>query len=111
MTLLLSKIDKNRPQMAKGIKTGGRQKGTQNKVTGTTKEMISQIVTRELPRLPGLLDQMGPKEKVDCILKLLPYIMPKLAPVEAPKEQSPSERNRMLFQMFKAQSSQNTVVK
>lgn len=71
--------------MAKGLKTGGRKKGTTNLVSGTTKEMITQIITKELTRLPALFDLMEPKEKVDCIIKLLPYIMPKIAPTEAPK--------------------------
>ena len=96
--------------MAKGLKTGGRKKGTSNLLTGTTKEMISQIVARELQKLPGLLEQMEPKEKADCIFKLLPFIVPKMASIEDPKEQNPNERSRMLHQMFKAQNSQNSIL-
>ena len=68
--------------MAKRIKTGGRKKGTTNKLTGTTRELISQIVTQELRKLPDLLNQMEPKEKADCIIKLLPYVSTKMISVE-----------------------------
>ena len=89
--------------MAKGVKTGGRQKGTPNKLTGSVKEMLTQFVTNEVQHLPTLLNKLEPKEKIDFIVKLLPYIIPKMSPVESQKEQNKHERNRMLYQMFKAE--------
>jgi hypothetical protein len=77
--------------MAKGLKTGGRQKGTSNKLSGTVKEMITQFVENEVRQLPGLLSQMEPKEKADLILKLLPYIIPKIAPADTSTEKKPEE--------------------
>jgi len=47
---------------AKGYKTGGRKKGTLNKVTGTVCEMISKSISKELEILPQLLNQLEPKE-------------------------------------------------
>ncbi|MGQ7867831.1 hypothetical protein [Sunxiuqinia sp. sy24] len=88
--------------MAKGIKTGGRQKGTSNKLTGTVKEMIGQLVAKEIEHLPTILNKLEPKEKAEFIIKLLPYILPKKAPVEEPKE-NPTNRNRFIHSMFKAQ--------
>jgi hypothetical protein len=72
--------------MAKGIKSSGRQKETSNKLAGTVKEMITQLIENEVKHLPGLLNQIQPKEKADLVLKLLPYIIPKIASVDAPKE-------------------------
>lgn len=86
--------------MAKGIKTGGRQKGTSNKLSGTVKEMITQFVTDELQHLPTLLNKLEPKEKIDLLLKLLPYTTPKIAPVDAPIEKSPQERREFLKRMM-----------
>jgi len=97
--------------MAKGIKTGGRQKGTSNKLTGTVKEMITQFVTDELQHLPTLLNMLDPKEKAEYIIKLLPYILPKKAPVEQPIEQNPNERRKLMYNMFKTETSQNATVK
>ena len=92
--------------MAKGLKTGGRKKGTPNLLTGTTKEIIGQIVLKELQRLPGLLDQMDPKEKADCIFKLLPYILPKTAPVEEFKAKPAIP----LHKLFEMQTSRHSAV-
>ena len=63
--------------MAKGIKTGGRKQGTRNRLTGTVKEMLHLAVKNEVERLPSLISQLEPKEKIDAILKILPFILPK----------------------------------
>ena len=97
--------------MAKGLKTGGRQKGTSNKLTGTLKEMITQYVTDELQHLPTLLNKLEPKDKAEYIIKLLPYILPKKAPVEEPQEPIPAERNRLAYSMFKTQMTRTATVK
>lgn len=94
--------------MAKGIKTGGRKKGTSNRLSGTVKEMITQFVTDELQHLPTLLNKLEPKEKAEYIIKLLPYIAPKIAPVELTKEQ---DRKRSIYEIFKAQASSNSTLK
>jgi len=88
--------------MAKGIKTGGRQKGTSNKLSGTVKEMITQFVTNEIQHLPALLNQLESKEKAEYIIKLLPYILPKKAPVDTLKEKDPHERRGLSHFMFKS---------
>lgn len=64
--------------MAQGYKTGGRKKGTPNKLTGMVRDMISDSVSKELQSLPYLLDQLEPREKIDAIIKLLPYLIPKI---------------------------------
>jgi hypothetical protein len=94
--------------MAKGIKTGGRQKGTSNKLSGTVKEMITQFVTNEIQHLPSILSMLEPREKADYIIKLLPYILPKKAPIEEPKEPS---RPMRIHDMFKAEMAQNEKMK
>jgi len=93
--------------MAKGIKTGGRQKGTANKLTGTVKEMIGQLVAKEIENLPTVLNKLEPKEKAEFIIKLLPYILPKRAPVGEPKENL-ADRSRLIHSLFKDQMSKNT---
>lgn len=63
--------------MAKGYKTGGRKKGTQNRLTGTIKEMLHAALKNELEILPSTLERLDPKERIETIMKILPYIMPK----------------------------------
>jgi len=63
--------------MAKGIKTGGRTKGTPNRTTTETKELLQKIVSNELDNLQQLLEDLNSKERLDAVIKLLPYILPK----------------------------------
>ena len=63
--------------MATGIKTGGRAKGTLNRTTTETKELLQNIVSKELDNIVVLLEKLEPKERIDAIIKLLPYIVPK----------------------------------
>jgi hypothetical protein len=39
-------------------KTGGRTKGTPNRTTAETKELIQNIVNKEFPKLGGMLEQV-----------------------------------------------------
>jgi hypothetical protein len=63
--------------MATGIKTGGRAKGTPNRTTAETKELLQSIVSNELDNILVLLQKLEPKERIDAVIKLLPYIVPK----------------------------------
>jgi hypothetical protein len=63
--------------MKNRIKTGGRTLGTPNKTTAETKELIQNIVSSKLENINELLEQLEPKEQLDVIIKLLPYIVPK----------------------------------
>jgi len=63
--------------MARGVKTGGRKKGVPNKVSGTVREMISKSLNDEIESLPMLLSQLEPKERIETIIKLLPFIITK----------------------------------
>lgn len=74
--------------MAKGLKTGGRTKGVANKTTAETKEIIQKIVSNELDNIEILLKQLEPKERIDAVIKMLPYIVPKQQEVEL-KESKP----------------------
>lgn len=42
---------------------------------------LKEIVQKEIERLPELLQQLEPKERVRTILALLPYVTPKIETV------------------------------
>ena len=42
---------------------------------------LKEIVSAEMARLPELLEQLEPKERVRTILQLLPYVTPKVETV------------------------------
>lgn len=59
-------------------KIGGRKQGTQNAATAEIREMISEIVRGNIGQVKEDLKAMKPKDRVDAIAKLLPYIVPKM---------------------------------
>lgn len=63
--------------MAKGKKTGGRKKGTPNRTTAEMREMLKAIAEDEIEALPDLLSQLKPADRVNAIVRLIAYIMPK----------------------------------
>ena len=62
--------------MAKGYKTGGRQIGTPNKRTAIT-ENIEEMVLKEFNKIPAYIESLNNKERLEFIIKLLPYAVPK----------------------------------
>jgi len=67
--------------MAKGKKTGGREPGTPNKLTQQLRDILKGIIAKELQTLPETIEKMEPDKKTEIILKLLPYVLPKIEPV------------------------------
>lgn len=55
----------------------GRPKGAVNKTSAETKELLQKIVSNELDNITDLLSKLEPKERIDAVIKLLPYIVPK----------------------------------
>lgn len=78
--------------MGKRIKTGGRTKGTPNRTTSETKEILQKIVNKEIDNLSQLLERLEPNERVNALSKLLPYIVPKQSEINIePKKIEPIE--------------------
>jgi len=67
--------------MAKGIKTGGRGQGTPNILTKEMRMILKGIVARELDLIPTTLEKLDPEKRADLVLKLLPYVLPKVEAV------------------------------
>jgi len=63
--------------MATGFKSGGRKRGTPNMITGNVREMIKNSLTSELESLPELFAELKPKNRIDSLIKLLSFIIPK----------------------------------
>ena len=69
--------------MAKGFKTGGRELGTPNKTTSELRRALKHIVDDELQNLQDNINEIEPKERIELLIKLLPYVMPKVQTVSA----------------------------
>jgi hypothetical protein len=70
-------------------KTGGRKIGTPNRNTTETRNFNKNIVNNELTFIEELLTQLTPKERVDAVIKLLPYLVPKTSEVSIIEPESP----------------------
>lgn len=68
--------------MAKGKKTGGRQKGTPNKVSSVTKEMVIEVLSTMHDHLPEKLAELEAKDYVAAYTKLAEFVLPKPQRVE-----------------------------
>lgn len=67
--------------ITKREKTGGRKKGTPNRTTKSMRETLINALHSEISDLPILLSSIPINERINAIIKLLPYVMPKYADI------------------------------
>lgn len=70
----------NMKERVKRKKTGGRQKGTQNKVTTVTKNILSDMLGdyQESGLMTADFLALEPKDRIQCAEKMMQYILPKM---------------------------------
>jgi len=61
-----------------GKKHGGRQKGTPNRLTKELRAALKDILYNEMEKVGGYLEELEPKERLEIIIKLMPYVFPKV---------------------------------
>ena len=64
-------------------KTGGRGKGTPNKITSDLRTWVSELINDNRKQLKKDLKSLEPKERWAVIEKLMCYAIPKMQSVEA----------------------------
>lgn len=64
--------------MAKKEKTGGRQAGTPNKLTGDLRAKINTIIENQIDSIEVDLKALEPKDRLMILEKLLKYALPTL---------------------------------
>ena len=90
--------------MEKRAKTGGRAKGTPNRTTSETKQLLQNVVTKQIEKLETTLNKLEPVDRVNALSKLLPYILPKqqdIAITNTNEMLSESERERRIKELKK----------
>lgn len=63
----------------------GRPAGKTNKITTSVREVLSACISNELETLSSTIQQLEPRDRIDAIVKLLPYIIPKALEMEPDK--------------------------
>ena len=61
-----------------GKKYGGRQKGTPNKLTIELRTILKNVLYNELENIEELLESLEPKERLELVIKIIPFILPKV---------------------------------
>ena len=64
-----------------GNKYGGREKGTPNRLTKELRTLLKDILYQELEEIQERLELLKPKEKLELLIKLMPYVLPKVTSV------------------------------
>jgi hypothetical protein len=64
-----------------GIKHGGRQKGTPNIMTKELRSVLKDILYQELEEVQERFKLLDPKERIELLIKLMPYALPKVTSV------------------------------
>ena len=64
-----------------GNKYGGRQKNTPNRVTKELRTLLKDILYQELEEIQERLELLKPKERLELLIKLMPYILPKVTTI------------------------------
>lgn len=59
-------------------------------LTNDLRDKLKSIMQKEIERLPETLENLEPKERINILCKLLPYVFPKVEAV-SPKEGEPMQ--------------------
>ena len=62
-------------------KQGGRIKGVPNRLTKEMRSVLKDVIYNELDDVQNTLKSLKPKERLDVVLKLMPYVVPKVKTV------------------------------
>src|SRR5690554_1259129 len=72
-------MDRNENGMfAIGNKGGGRPKGSLNKATGELRQVVQDFLDNNIDKLQRDFDLLESKDRIDTIIKLLDFALPKL---------------------------------
>ena len=61
-----------------GLKYGGRQKGTPNRLTKELRTILKEALHKELETIGNQLEQLEPKERLEVLIKLMPFVFPRM---------------------------------
>ncbi len=60
------------------IKHGGRKKGTPNRLTKEVRAVLKEVVFDEISQIHLHFEKLDPKERIELLIKLMPYVCPKI---------------------------------
>ena len=80
-------MNENKEQFQKGkTKTGGRTKGTPNKVNQQLKEKLGSYIEENFETILEDVQMSRRSDRIKFYLKIMEYVLPKVKPSETPTE-------------------------
>lgn len=67
----------------KGAKTGGREKGTPNRLTKELRSALKNILHDEIEKLPEHLATLDAKDRIELLVKIMPFVLPRVEVIKA----------------------------
>lgn len=64
----------------------GRPKGATNRTSRRVREVLTDLIDRELEDITKMLNTLTPHERLNIIIKLLPYVVAKCEPKDQQTE-------------------------
>ena len=68
--------------MTNNVKTVGRTLGIVNKPTKEIRNVLKEVINDELLNIDTLLTELPSKERLEFLIKLIPYVLPKVNNVQ-----------------------------
>ena len=69
-------------------KTGGRKANTPNRINAEAKEVIQNLVNSEVNKIPQLLEELQPKDRLEILIKLIAFVVPKQTKLQLEADES-----------------------
>jgi hypothetical protein len=85
------------------MKTGGRAKGTPNKLTSEVRKIISDSLTPTLENLQNELNSLSTKDRLDIVAKLLNFVLPKLKETDINTISDNQQPNEIIVNIVKSE--------
>lgn len=87
----------------KGYKTGGRIKGTPNRLTSSTRESLKKFIDDNRSEMETLFKALSPRDRWLIYEKLLSYVIPRYSNVNMNITQMSDEEIQLLINTLKTQ--------
>ena len=82
-------------------KLGGRKQGIPNKSTTQIRELLNSVLQEEIERVPEHFNAItDPKQRLDALAKLLPFIAPKMQSIKEVKQED-NQINKIEIEIIK----------
>jgi len=65
------------------VNRDGRPAGATNKLTKELRTLLKDLMFTEISKIPEILENLEPKDRLELLIKLMPYVLPKIETVDA----------------------------